>query len=622
MGSHSTPFYLPVGEMLLDVIKRGHYQYFYSDVKSNSYGEIVINFKQGTANVIGRIVKKDIIDDNANWNKRVKLPLISDTNDTLSGILKFDYYNKKIVFTEEDTKDCENGCEIYIGIMSNETGGDLRSNLIDYSIFMRYDDTIVEIEQDEYVFGSLSKTIDENEMDYFKIKVLTETNRVIVEFDSELCEIYVKKEENFDFQSYDYLITSNDTFHEIDAELNDTLIFAVSTKKLNGDFTSFYSFKVFLSHTNEYPLIQRIESTQNEFCIIDNSKDEKNRCLFLVPIYEYNTVRKTYFYAENEDNPNNNEITFFAKNMTLDAYEKSDNKISLFPNESDNNANVDNSNILNYTLSSERNKSYYILITLKSSNNGKIIFLPFYNLQLQSTYLRPNSKQLFNIFSKGTSTYTGHQRLDIYVPENETYNFEIVSLYGSGIIQFANDNFILFKNENLYSSNSTYSSYSSYSSYTGIINPSSIDFNLITIDVYNDIKGLIFYIKYVWRSSKENFDEFESDKTTNIKYFNKNIPQFPISLYTKVNKDDKDIIINFTLFNNSDADKGTFKVNSYIVDKDYILNRKKDLNYESTNTTNGDTFINNEKLTGEVYFSEDAISSLDTKETKYFLLII
>ena len=294
-----------------------------------------------------------------------------------------------------------------------------------------------------------------------------------------------------------------------------------------------------------------------------------------------------------------------------------------FPNESDNNANVDNSNILNYTLPYGINKSYYILITLKSTKNGKIIFLPFYNLQLQSTYLRPNSKQLFNIFTKGTTTYTGHQRLDIYVPENETYNFEIVSLYGSGIIRFANDNFILFKNENLYSSNSKYSSYSSYSSYTGIINPSSIKYNLITIDVFNnDIKGLIFYIKYVWRSSKENFDEFESDKTTNIRYFNENIPQFPISLYTKVNKDDKDIIINFTLFNNSDADKGTFKVNSYIVDKDYILNRKKDLNYESINIINGDSFINNENLTGEVYFSEDAISSLNTKESKYVLLII
>ena len=28
---------------------------------------------------------------------------------------------------------------------------------------MRYDDTFVELEQDEYVFGSLSKTIEENE---------------------------------------------------------------------------------------------------------------------------------------------------------------------------------------------------------------------------------------------------------------------------------------------------------------------------------------------------------------------------------------------------------------------------------------------------------------------------
>ena len=361
MGTRSTPFYLPVGEMLLDVIMRNKYQYFYSDVKSNSYGEIIINFKQGTGDVIGRIVHKNDIDSNANWNKRVKLPLINDTNSSLNGIIKFDYYNKKIVFTEEDTKNCDDGCEIYIGIISNEKGGGIQTNLIDYSIFMRYDDTFVELEQDEYVFGSLSKTIEENEMDYFIIDVVKDTDRIIIEFDSELSEIYVKKgNEKPTSTSYDHKITSDNTFFEIPANLNDKFSFAVSTKELDQYSTSFYSFKVIFPDKGVYPYIQRIESSQNEFCIIDNSDSKKNRCLFLIPIYSYNTIIRTYFYAKNEDYPDNNNITIYGKEVD-ETFELENSKISLFPSDE----TLDEEGVI----SNIENK--YLLITITSSNNWK-----------------------------------------------------------------------------------------------------------------------------------------------------------------------------------------------------------------------------------------------------------
>ena len=134
--------------------------------------------------------------------------------------------------------------------------------------------------------------------------------------------------------------------------------------------------------------------------------------------------------------------------------------------------------------------------------------------------------------------------------------------------------------------------------------------------------GLIFYIRYVWRSSEENFDEFESYKINNIRYFDNNIPQFPISLYTKINQNDNDTIFNFTFANNSDGEQGTFKVNSYIVDGDGILNRKNNSTYLFTNKTYGDSFIRSENLTGEAFFSQDEISKLKTNETKYFLIEI
>ena len=181
---------------------------------------------------------------------------------------------------------------------------------------MRYDDTFVELEQDEYVFGSLSKTIEENEMDYFIIDVVKDTDRIIIEFDSELSEIYVKKgNEKPTSTSYDHKITSDNTFFEIPANLNDKFSFAVSTKELDQYSTSFYSFKVIFPDKGVYPYIQRIESSQNEFCIIDNSDSKKNRCLFLIPIYSYNTIIIIYFYDKNEDYLDNNNITIYDKKV-------------------------------------------------------------------------------------------------------------------------------------------------------------------------------------------------------------------------------------------------------------------------------------------------------------------
>jgi hypothetical protein len=47
------------------------------------------------------------------------------------------------------------------------------------------------------------------------------------------------------------------------------------TEQLIQYSTSFYSFKVTFPNKGVYPYIQRIESSQNEFCIIDNSDIKK-----------------------------------------------------------------------------------------------------------------------------------------------------------------------------------------------------------------------------------------------------------------------------------------------------------------------------------------------------------
>jgi hypothetical protein len=56
----------------------------------------------------------------------------------------------------------------------------------------------------------------------------------------------------------------------------------------------------------------------------------------------------------------------------------------------------------------------YLLITITSSNNGKIVFLSFYFPPLTYTKLRTNSKQLF-IVDKKRERGTSPMNLDVKI---------------------------------------------------------------------------------------------------------------------------------------------------------------------------------------------------------------
>ena len=602
MGSNSVPYYLPTGELFLDILREGQYQYFYSDLKTNSYGEIIVNFKQGSGSVIGKIVNKNDIDEKANWNKRVKLPLIEDLEKNVNDkLIEFDYYNKKLVFTEEDTKNCdEGGCEIYIGILPyDEPRSLIYTPYIDYSIFLRYDDTSVEIPQNEYVFGSLKRTIDEDEVDYFIFNVNKDTDRIVISFDSDLCSLYVKKgknKPNIKNKDYDREINGNDKIYVINAEYGDSFSFAVSTKYLDGYYNAFYTFKVMVPDIGIYPIIQEVESNQNEYCVINSNN---NKCLFLIPLYTYRDVDDLYFYAINVDYPENNEIKINYIQSDSESVENNNNLVSSFPNTD----NVNSSNLISIHLNvttGDIEKVY--LITVTSENEGKILFLTNMQKQLKYTSLRPNSKQLFYVTSfKRSTTFTTFS-----IRGNDIYYTEIVALNSTG-------NVTLITNKNVTIDSTTNNSIAS------IIKPKSE--NNTNITVYGNIEGinLLFYFKYELRSPNENLDEIENRKYQTIIYSNRNgIDIFPISLFLPITSNmNEDIIFNFNI--NTEINDDIFNIKSYIVDQDFILERKRGKNPSMDNFIIGGNDFNKKNLNGFFSFANDIISS---SINKYIYLVI
>lgn len=99
------PYYLPRGIVKNDFINGNSSLYLYTDV-GKSDGYITINFFRGSGFIFARVVQiyQENEEPEANWRK-YRFP--STINEP--GSLKFDFFSKKILFTEEDTKQCEHG---------------------------------------------------------------------------------------------------------------------------------------------------------------------------------------------------------------------------------------------------------------------------------------------------------------------------------------------------------------------------------------------------------------------------------------------------------------------------------------------------------------------------------
>ena len=153
--------------------------YFFTDIKSDSEGEIIINYKKGGNIVYSAIVDKTK-DDITEW-KGIQNNI-------------YDIYNKKITFNKQNTSSeiCTKGCRLYIGIyVYDYEVGDPN----DFSFFLRYTDEIndktVSILPNELVFG----TLEDNKNDSYNITILKDTKEIDIQFDDELCNLTVTNDD-------------------------------------------------------------------------------------------------------------------------------------------------------------------------------------------------------------------------------------------------------------------------------------------------------------------------------------------------------------------------------------------------------------------------------------------
>ena len=423
LGENKSPYYLPEGEMILDIIKLNKYQYYFSDIKSNSNGEIIFNFNQINASVIGRIIRKNETDKNPTWNKRVRLPLITDSIDKDNGIIEFDYYNKKLIFNENNTKDCDkSGCEIFIAILVNLEDSSYRDNLfVNYSIFMKYNGQDFRLNQDEHIIGCLNIN---------EIKTRKEINIPNVQnFKSTVSKIkvnYLKLiKDNISDQSMKIQISLSDNFEFYYAEYNLSTEIFENKDKIKSSLRKFkpkfkngkYIFLINNISNNSFGIILYI--IYNKESIIRNIDNEKNEESISISYKSYNNEIVPEF--------NNYIISNSSLNITYSSYD--DTYIISFNPITFNNKVVEASYIL-YLYSEDDydirnlNKFYPGKATYSNSQyyikNNKIIFT------INNEYINYNN---YYVIIKATINNNNGDEYRFYIPrklieQSEKQNYE------------------------------------------------------------------------------------------------------------------------------------------------------------------------------------------------------
>ena len=613
-GVNSIPIYLTRGEYRLDVVKKDKYQYYITET-ADEYSEAVVNFKKGNGFAIAKIFNRDPEEgevEDPDYLRKYKLP-IYDEND--KDLIHMDYYNKKFVFDEQMTAHCkEKGCVIIIGVSTLQESENANN---EYAIYYRTDNTMVDLPDNEYAFGSLSVNTEEVEHDFYTSIIQKDSDRVIVNLDTDNSNLYitVNKEGKPSASNADFVLTSTNSFLELREK--DSIL---GGKKLKGSvlrfgvgpsddskkyFDTYYNFKV-ITPERDLPTIVTADTSQNEECYVSN---DGNKCYFIVPVYKYNSLTYLYFHGYNEKDTSA-KITFYINVVNMEMYDKLTNKDEigkLIPTET------------NYNMTSEtrfdsdsilinvdgKNNDLYVLVTVKSSKSGKINFLTSYYLPPESYTMRPNSDELFYLQPGKNSS--------MVVFGEDLYYVEVVLVEGVGVASINNFQYALLTDEGS-------------KSVAFIVQPTKENTQLsLTATPYSPFA---YFVRYKKRTTDENdnLDQIQYANTHYIKY-TKNF--FPISYYMPVEAADKDITdinvnVRIALLEKSETSyDDSFVFKGYLVDGDFIRERKKSKDAQlPSSTVEASCVYDSATRIGQAIFKAEDIKAMSSEKKRYLYVVL
>ena len=547
------PFYIPIGVARKDFVPASSSLNLFTILGQNNEGYINVDFARGSGLIYSKIVEiGGQGDGNPDW-RQYQFPKSQDNT------LKYDFYNKKIIFTKDDTGKCRLGCYLLISIKSSTTGNlDENYRFHQFSITvsltpegkLKDNGPIIEIEPEQYIVGSFNdenkiKTKDMYEFYQLNIPFNAKTVELDCQSDSAIFLINVGKDRPSYEKPFKKIESRSDTVFELTNDeileqliagnyiTNSYLTIGVYSEVMESPYGTSYSFRVHF--TKEDLNIYKVDSDQKTLCKPKDIGNNEYRCLYMITYGEIDFIYDLMIYARSQNSAASISMYGdFIINTIYDNFERETLKEKI-PTEGKSKFDTkrDQIDFIFLTLSDLDSHFYLSVISDKPDIIELLTSFKTFDKELSPN---PSSAQLFAV-NNGPS-------IKLKFKTTKPILINIVSLYGSSKLYFLEDKnveyFIRGRDDRI----------------SLAIPMDGKEANLVVENrKYNDngdpylmngeevvMPGIAFYLEYFLRSDNLNLDEIYLGKTSEIAYKQSD---FPLYYYSKLDNLDKDINIFF-----------------------------------------------------------------------------
>ena len=549
------PFYFPIGVAKRDFVPGSSTLNLFTTVAQNDEGYLNVDFARGSGLIYAKIVEIGGAGDGIPEWRQYQLPKSQDNT------LKYDFYNKKILFTKDDTSKCQFGCYLLISIKSSTTGNldeDYRFHQFSITVSLtsegklKESGPIIEIEPEQYIVGSfndITKINNKDMYEFYQLNIPFDAKTVEIDWqsDSAIFLLNIGKdrptiEEDKHFLKHEsrsdtvFVIKNEEILKNLEAGnyiTNAYLTIGIYSDVLESPYGTSYSFRI---HFTKDINIYKVDSDQKTLCKpekMENSNDY--RCLFMVTYGEIDFIYDLMIYAKSQSSSASTYMYGdFIINTIYDNFEM-DTLREKIPTEGKSRYDTkrDQIDFIFLTLSDLESHFYVSVVSDKPDN---IEFLTSFKTFDKELSPNPSSVQLFAV-NNGPS-------IKLKFKTTKPILINIVSLYGSSKLYLEEEKNVEYyirgrddrislaipmdgKEANLIVENRKY-------------NNDRVSLLANTEEV--ELPGIAFYLEYSLRSDKVNLDEINLGKTSEIAYKQ---TDFPLYYYSKLDNIDKDINIFF-----------------------------------------------------------------------------
>lgn len=569
------PVYVRKNLLREDLVTGGQVQYYFTDIKQNEEGEIVVNFNRGSGKMFAKMFEKTELsstEKNA-WMGKYKLPTENDTD-----LLKFNEFTKTAYYKKKDTKDCVNGCYLVIGVKSYLRElfvQDINFFIYDLNIYIREiignNQFYVNVPADEYIIGNIPR---DNRMSVrlFNFYVPANSEKLLIEFQSEVCDIYLTTRGKPSPLYYEKKFSSNgkpQVFEVLAKDFGETTLknklfnIAIGTLSFDSIDTAVFTMKL---RTPKMGYNEYIQVNSDQYTLCKTTNENNNTCYFLIDVRNEVTVQNIYMHAWGKTGTkikymtakviNGSEFDFWNKNKMKEY--------TPIPGETGGD-NIFNSEtyepdhllipILKYKIGD------YIIIAVQTDQPTTLFYLSSFYTYVKKIVPNSATYTLFHIYSNEKT----NNFLSFNFPNDNNYLIHFVSVDNDGLIDI---------NQN------TYFNLRGNHDQIAIAMKSKEDL-FVNVTTKNK-KGLGFYVYYEMRP-EDNFDVVEFGKSTQYFYqFYENV-NFPLMYYAEIPEDidgDLDLMISFKNLTYNELQKDIFDTDDFnikgvITDQETVFEKKK-----------------------------------------------